>query len=1086
MSIRPRTTRSVLPRPAALGLADGERTMADLTDLGWWNEDSLELLWGLAGAADPNLALGALVRLKARLDAGRDDGSVPEWSSWQALDAAMRRTVMMRTRVFALLGASSTLGDHLVANPTTWMLLTADLPTRSDMFRDMLSSVEATPETPVLTDEESVAAAEELDARPLPESSPELEGPGLYRAGMTGVEADRAMKRAYRNLIMRIAAADLAGTYPRGPRRAGQPPVPFTEVAGMLSDLADAALTAALSVAVAQVFPSKPVSTRLAVVAMGKCGARELNYISDVDVIFVAEPADARATRLAAEFVAVSSRCFFEVDAALRPEGKSGALVRTLDSHVAYYKRWANTWEFQALLKGRPMTGDMDLGAEYRKALEPMVWAASERDDFVDDVQAMRVRVIENVPDELLSRELKLGPGGLRDVEFAVQLLQMVHGRYDESLRPVATITALQALVEAGYVGRDDGDSLIHCYEFMRLLEHRLQLQKLRRTHMLPEESDHQALRWLSRASGIRARGAEDPAEALMREVKDTAVQIRTLHRKLFYRPLLNSVAEQDIGTMQLSAEAAKRQLAALGYRYPDRAFDHLSALAAGGSRKARIQAMLLPTLMEWLSGTADPDAGLLNYRRLSDALHGQTWFLRMLRDEGIVGQRLMRVLGNSPYVSQLLLAAPDAVKLYGDGATGPKLMETDPGTVGRSLVASVSRHDDAAKAIAVARALRRNELARVASADLLGLMSVKEVCDALSLVWDNVLEAALRAEIREWKAKNPGEKVPARISVIGMGRLGGGELGYGSDADVMFVCEPVRPESRDDGTSSGDAAGSGGDGAGEGASSRPGGAGDVDENEAVRWAIGLCDRMRRRLAKPGQDPPLEVDLDLRPEGRSGAPVRTLDSYLRYYERWGETWERQALLRATWIAGDRDLGERFLHGIDRFRYPDDGVDGKIVREVRRMKARVDNERLPRGANRRTHVKLGSGSLTDIEWTVQLLTFQHAHDVPALHNTSTLECLDAIEEAELIPASDVADLREAWLTATKARNALVLAKGKRHDQLPQPGPQLAPVAGAAGWDPSDSTGFLEHYLRVTRRARRVVDRVFWGEENPDHE
>lgn len=1071
MSIRPRTTRSALPRPAALGLADGERTMADLTELGWWNEDSLELLWGLAGAADPNLALGALVRLKARLDSGRDDGSVPEWSSWQALDASMRRTVMMRTRVFALLGASSMLGDHLVANPTTWMLLTADLPTRADMFRDMLTAVEARPETPVLTDEESIAAAEELDAKPLPESSPDLEGPGLYRAAITGTEADRAMRRTYRNLIMRIAAADLAGTYPRGPRRAGQPPVPFTEVSGMLSDLADAALTAALAVAVATIFPTKPVSTRLAVVAMGKCGARELNYISDVDVIFVAEPADARATRLAAEFVAVSSRCFFEVDAALRPEGKSGALVRTLDSHLAYYKRWAHTWEFQALLKGRPMTGDMDLGAEYRRALEPMVWAASERDDFVDDVQAMRVRVIENVPEDLQARELKLGPGGLRDVEFAVQLLQMVHGRYDESLRPVATIPALKALVEAGYVGRGDGDSLIHCYEFMRLLEHRLQLQKMRRTHTLPEKSDHVALRWLSRAAGIRQSGTEDPAEALIREVRDTAVQIRTLHRKLFYRPLLNSVAEQDIGTMQLSAEAAKRQLAALGYRYPDRAFDHLTALASGGSRKARIQAMLLPTLMEWLSGTADPDAGLLNYRRLSDALHGQTWFLRMLRDEGIVGQRLMKVLGNSPYVSQLLLSAPDSVKLYGDDATGPKLMNTDPTTVGRSLVASVSRHDDAARAVSVARALRRNELARVASADLLGLMDVREVCESLSLVWDNVLEAALRAEIREWKAKNPGRAVLARIAVIGMGRLGGGELGYGSDADVMFVCDPVRPEPE---PASADAD-AGGDG------DEP-----FDENEAVRWAIAICDRMRRRLAKPAQDPPLEVDLDLRPEGRSGAPVRTLESYLRYYERWGETWERQALLRATWIAGDRDLGLRFLHGIDRFRYPDEGVDGKIVREVRRMKARVDNERLPRGANRRTHVKLGSGALTDIEWTVQLLTFQHAHEVPALHNTSTLQCLDAIEEAGIIPAEDVAALREAWLTATRARNALVLAKGKRHDQLPQPGPQLAPVAGAAGWDPSDSTGFLEHYLRVTRRARRVVDRVFWGEENPDHE
>ena len=279
-------------------------------------------------------------------------------------------------------------------------------------------------------------------------------------------------------------------------------------------------------------------------------------------------------------------------------------------------------------------------------------------------------------------------------------------------------------------------------------------------------------------------------------------------------------------------------------------------------------------------------------------------------------------------------------------------------------------------------------------------------------------------------------------------GRLGGAELGYGSDADVMFVCEPA-----------------------------PG----VDDNEAVRWSIGVCDRMRRRLSKPSGDPPLEVDLGLRPEGRSGAVVRTIDSYVRYYEKWGETWEIQALLRATHIAGDKDVGLKFLAAIDSFRYPADGASPELVREVRRMKARVDNERLPRGADRNTHTKLGRGALTDIEWTVQLLILLHAHEVPELHNTSTLECLDVIEYHKLVDPEKVQILRTAWLTATDARNALVLVRGKRTDQLPPPGPHLAQVAGAAGWDPKEYQEFLENYLKVTRRARQVVDEVFWGEK-----
>lgn len=195
MRNRPRTSRQSVPTPAAIGLPDGQRALADLKELGWYDEDGLELLWGLAGAADPELALKSLVRLKERLDSGIESGEVPQWAAWSALDAAMRQQVLMRTRVFALLGGSSMLGDHMVANPTTWSLLLADLPTRADMFRDMLTAVEAVPEAPVRTDDVSVAEAAELEYREPTPSSPDLEEAGLYRAGVTGRDADVAMKR---------------------------------------------------------------------------------------------------------------------------------------------------------------------------------------------------------------------------------------------------------------------------------------------------------------------------------------------------------------------------------------------------------------------------------------------------------------------------------------------------------------------------------------------------------------------------------------------------------------------------------------------------------------------------------------------------------------------------------------------------------------------------------------------------------------------------------------------------------------------------------------------------------------------------
>ena len=1026
-----------MPSVATLGLTRSTAA-EDLEFLGWDSAESTELLWCLAAAGDPDLALNNLVRLYTALD-----------GEAAALDRAVRDEEALRVRLIALLGASTALGDHLVAHPEQWRELGKALPEPAEMNRALLESIEARPADYAAPLEHPDSASDTLDT------------PGTYRAGVVGAEAKPRLRETYRTLMMRIAAHDLAGTFhSRKGQTTPQPAVPFTDVTRRTTALADAALTAALAVACGTVYgtgdEAEPLTTTLAVIALGKCGAGELNYISDVDVVFVAEAvgenrAQTRATRLASETIQVGTACFFEVDANLRPEGKSGALVRTLDSYVAYYQRWAETWEFQALLKARAQTGYLPLGKDYEEQLGPLVWQASERDSFVEDVQRMRRRVLDNVPKDMQERELKLGTGSLRDVEFAVQLLQLVHGRSDATLREASTVGALAALVAAGYVGREDGNQLIADYEFLRLVEHRLQLERFRRTHTMPDNTDTDGWAWLATIAGFTPEGMRSAADELSAELKRARLRVTDLHSKLFYRPLLNSVAGMSEAEQRLSPHAAKLQLAALGYGDPDRAFEHLSSLAAGSSRKARIQSILLPTLMEWLSATADPDAGLLNYRKLSEAALDRTWFLRTLRDEGIVGQRLMHILGTSPYAASLIIAAPDVVKLLSDGSDGPKLLGTTAEQVSSALVNSTRRHLDPAKAVAVARSLRRVELARIAAADLLGFISVRQVCEHLSTVWNAVLEAALRAEVRAWRHAHDDARPPARIAVIGMGRLGGKELGFGSDADVMFVAEPTQ------------------------------------DGDALKWATRIVDSLRRRLSTPSGDPPLEVDLGLRPEGRSGAVVRTLDSYERYYSQWGEPWEMQALLRASFVAGDEAVGKKFIEMIDRFRYPDGGTDADTIRSIRRMKARVDNERLPRGADRNTHTKLGRGALTDIEWTVQLLTMMHAHLHPALREPSTLQALDVLEDTDLLSANACTILRDAWLMATKARNALVLVRGKRVDQLPQPGHQLAQVAAASGWNPAENQQFLEAYLKATRHARRIVDEVFWGEpESFEHD
>ena len=857
------------------------------------------------------------------------------------------------------------------------------------------------------------------------------------------------------------------------------------ETAAELADLGAAALEAALAVARSQLSPAA-TPARLAVIGMGKCGGRELNYASDVDVIFVAEsapgqPEDAAlrtATRLAAAMIRVCSQAtsegvIFPVDPNLRPEGRSGPLVRTLASHRAYYERWAKTWEFQALVKARPVAGDADLGRGYAEAITPLVWQAAQRENFVEDVQAMRRRVEQSLPAAQAGRELKLGPGGLRDIEFTVQLLQLVHGRADQTLRSPATLPALAALADGGYVGRDDAAALADAYRFLRRVEHLLQLYQLRRTHSLPD--DPQTIRRIGRAmhqpllpngSGPdQSRPSADPAAEFTAQWRRHAIEVRRLHEKLFYRPLLHAAARLPGEAARLAPDAARARLEALGYTDPAGALRHIEALTAGVSRRAAIQRTLLPVLLDWFAGAAEPDAGLLAFRQVSDALGQSPWYLRLLRDDTKVAERLARILASSRYAAGLLLRAPAAVAMLGDDAE----LTARPQQVLRAEAAAVvRRHDAAEAAVTAVRAIRRRELVRIAAADLLALAGPEQTRQALTSLAAVTVEAALAAAIRkvEVELRAP---LPTRMCVVAMGRFGGHESGYASDADVMFVHDPLPAA-----------------GAGQRESAEPGAATDGDESPehgageaATRAAHAVAEELRRLLALPAPDPPLLIDPGLRPEGRQGPLVRTLASYRAYYRRWSAGWEAQALLRAEPVAGDAGLGARFSALADEFRYPAGGIDQAALTHIRRLKARMEAERIPRGTDPALHLKLGPGGLADVEWVAQLFQLRHACAIPALRTTRTLDALDAAATAGLLAEADRDMLAAAWQLAARIRDNLMLVRGRASDVLPTSPPELSAVARLAGYGPGESRALLDDYRRTARRARSVVERVFYG-------
>jgi [glutamine synthetase] adenylyltransferase / [glutamine synthetase]-adenylyl-L-tyrosine phosphorylase len=953
------------------------------------------LLAAVGRSADPDRALVALDRL---LEAVDDRAELVT-----AFDAHER----LLDRVAAVLGLSTALGDHLVRHPRQWHGLTEidaqRRPSAGELRAIMLHAVGADPESKA-----PVASGAELDA----------------------------LRVAYRAQLLQIAALDLADE------------MDVSAVSAELADLAAATLEAGLAIGRAALAPGA-APCRLAVIGMGKCGGRELNYVSDVDVIFVAEPVDgsaeAAAIHTATELASVMMRAcsdyttegtIWPVDAALRPEGRSGRLVRTLASHLAYYQAWAKTWEFQALLKARPVAGDVELGEAYLDAVRPLIWSAADREGFVDDVRAMRRRIVEHIRPGEAERQLKLGPGGLRDVEFAVQLLQLVHGRADETLRSGTTLTALADLTAGGYVGRADGAVLDEAYRFLRTLEHRIQLERLRRTHIVPQSEDQ--LRRLGRSLGMR-----DPATELLDAWRRNAWEVRRLHEKLFYRPLLTAVARLPGDDARLTPDAARQRLEALGYADPAGALRHIEALTSGVSRRAAIQRTLLPVMLGWFADAPEPDAGLAGFRRVSDALGETPWYLRLLRDEGAAAERMAKVLASSRFATELLVRAPEAVTMFGDDA---ELTTQDRAPLEAEVLAGVARHDDPVAAAEIMRAMRRRELLRIATADIVGLLPTERVGDALTAVAEATLAGALEAAMRAIEAERR-QPLVTRVGLVAMGRLGGHEMGYASDADVLFLHEPL-------------------DGA--------------DDQEATSDALAVANEMRRLLALPSPEPALTLDADLRPEGRQGPLVRTIAAYASHYERRSEVWERQALLRAAPLAGPPMLLERFFEVIDPIRWPTNGLTPAQIREVRRIKARVESERLPRGADPSTHLKLGPGGLSDVEWTVQLLQLQRAWSGRGLRTTRTPDALEGAVDAALLTAGDRSVLLAAWRMATSIRNAVVLVTGRPSDALPRDPRTLAAVSRVLGYAPGEAAKFVEEYRRVARHCRVVVERVFYGD------
>lgn len=831
-------------------------------------------------------------------------------------------------------------------------------------------------------------------------------------AGRDGMASLRLEKR---RRLAQIATCDLCGE------------LLLEEVTAALSDLAGAWLDVALN--------HLQAPAGMAVIGMGKLGGRELNYASDVDLVYVTEEDLPGATKAASSLSAELGRPSpqgqpFRIDLNLRPEGRSGALVRSIDGCIEYYTRWAQPWEHQALIKAGVVAGSDSVGAEFVDRTRSLVYPSDVSPERITSIRRMKERIESHAARSLRNRkpdaaDVKLGPGGIRDIEFSVQLLQLVHGGSDDLVRCPNTIEAIAALADGGYVAEDDGIALSNAYRWLRSVEHRLQLWQERQVHRLPDkESDRTRV---ARSMGFRDTADLSAAANFDASHRRVLSDVRSRFEKLFYRPMIESLSDAT-GT-RLSEEALRERLRVLGFRDAEKAARNLGKLVSGISRRAVLLRLLTPAMLRFLAQTPLPDGGLLAFLRLSEGLEERPAVLGKFRDNPPGLEFLAAVLGSGRVLGELLEHVPEELATIATHATSPATGVSDRklkdrGRLLEEAQASLAWREPEGRLQGLRR-FKRREMLGVALADLGGEINPTDVGIGLAHLADACLEAAL-------------EGVQGPFAVIGMGKLGGRELSYSSDIDVMFVHA-------------------------------------MDPSLAVTVGEGLM-RAVGDVTPEGQT--WRIDLGLRPEGKDGALVRSIDSSLEYYHRWAQPWEHLALIKARVVAGHPALGQRMVDGTRSLAWPETPPRGAIG-EIRHLKARMEKERIRRGTDARLNIKLGPGGISDIEFATQLLQLQNAHKFPALRVTGTIEALEAATQVSVLSGDDAFTLIDALRFLTRLRNRMFFMTGQPVDVLPSKLEDLEALGVAMGYSYQPLQELQEAHLRTTRRARKVAEQLIYG-------
>ncbi len=893
----------------------------------------------------------------------------------------------------------------------------------------------------------------------------------------------RSFKRAE---ILRIAGRDLNGL------------APLEEVTAELSSLASTSLQVAHDVCRQLLVrehgiplmqsENGPQPADMTVIGMGKLGGNELNFSSDIDIIYFYESDNGETSgvkdssgdtkgviSLHAFFnklgemiskalsLVTEDGFVFRVDVGLRPEGKSGDMAVSLRSAEIYYESWGQSWERTAMLKARPVAGSLELGEQLLKTLQPFVYRKYLDYNLIEDMKYMKQKIDASLTRSMEGEtNLKLGRGGIREIEFFIQALQLVYAGKNPHLRERNSLKALDTLLAARLISEDDHLRLSDAYRFLRTVEHRIQVVQERQTHNLPTKDDE--ILALSRRSGfMRTNGLERFRETLEGHRRNVSM----IYGNLFHSR--DEKLEQDTTPEVLffldhkaDADLVKDMLAERRFESVDRAYENLLSLRNGPvkgnltERSRRLLEKISPLLLQEIFDSPDPDMALTNLERFLAMIGTRSSYYALLAENRETLKLLVSLFGMSEFLSKILIGHPELLDSLVARSDVSPLKSKE--TMASDLATLLEQTDYFEEQLDVLRRYRNEEFLRIGLNDIHGILGQSEITSQLSLLGEACLEAAFRLAVLELKRFGKpmypaeGSEKQASLAVIGMGKLGGGDLNYHSDLDIIFVYDHQ-------GTTDGDK--------------------QISNHE---YFAKLAQKVISVLTMQTREGYVyKIDTRLRPSGNAGPLVTSLDSFLEYHRKEAQIWERQALTKARVVLGDQLLASQ-LEDVIRQTVYGASIDDDGRREINRLRMRMENELAKETADS-YNIKTGRGGMVDVEFAVQYLLLKHGCNYPELRTTSTVVALKEIRTLGLLKEGDAEMLLNGYKFLRKLENRLRIIHDYSVNDLGGPKSYINKLARRLGYESklkNPGAVLICDYEETTGRIRDCYDRIF-GEE-----